>query len=100
MLLEKLIDLGIITDAKIGVCAMAGVALGPFPSHRSNFFTGSASELWEFGDPASVNSRRFEVAMRRVLEYGARITFIGSIDDQLVPMEVGPSRSREQGSAY
>jgi hypothetical protein len=88
MLIEKLIDLGIITDAKIGVCAMAGVALGPFPSHRSNFFTGSASELWEFGDPASANSQRFEVAMRRVLEYGARITFIGSIDDQLVPMEV------------
>jgi hypothetical protein len=88
MLIEKLIDLGIITDAKIGVCAMAGVALGPFPSHRSNFFTGSASELWEFGDPGSVNSQRFEIATKRVLEYGARITFIGSIDDQVVPMEV------------
>ena len=89
MLLEKLIDLGIISDAKIGVCAMAGVAMGPFPSHRSNFFMGSASELWEFGDPESVNSQRFEKALKRVLDYGARITFIGSIDDQVVPMEVG-----------
>lgn len=88
MLIEKLIDIGIITDAKIGVCAMAGVALGPFPSHRSNFFTGSASELWEFGDPGSANSQRFEIATRRVLEHGARITFVGSIDDQVVPMEV------------
>ena len=88
MLLEKLIDLGIITNAKIGVCAMAGVALGPFPEYKSSILTGSAAELWEFGDPQSNNSQRFESALKRVLEYGARITFIGSIDDQLVPMEV------------
>lgn len=88
MLLEKLIDLGIITEAKIGVCAMAGVALGPFPEYKSNFLMGSASELWEFGDPKSQNSMRFEAAMKRVLDYGVRITFVGSIDDQVVPMEV------------
>jgi hypothetical protein len=88
MLLEKLIDLGIITNAKIGVCAMAGVALGPFPDYKSSFLMGSAAELWDFGIPQSQNSQRFEAALKRVLDYGARVTFIGSIDDQVVPMEV------------
>lgn len=88
MLLEKLIDMGIITNAKIGVCAMAGVALGPFPDYKSSILMGSAAELWEFGNPQSNNSLRFEASLKRVLDHGARVTFIGSIDDQLVPMEV------------
>lgn len=88
MLLDKLIDLGIITNAKIGVCAMAGVALGPFPDYKSSLLIGSAAELWDFGNPQSTNSQRFEAALKRVLDYGARVTFIGSIDDQVVPMEV------------
>ncbi|KAK2681618.1 hypothetical protein RAB80_003411 [Fusarium oxysporum f. sp. vasinfectum] len=87
MLLEKLIDLGIITNAKVGVCAMAGVALGPFPDYKSGLLMGSAAELWEFGNPESDNSKRFEKALKRVVDYGTRITFIGSIDDQVVPME-------------
>ncbi|KAG6039860.1 hypothetical protein E4U41_001970 [Claviceps citrina] len=87
MLLEKLIDLGVITGAKIGVCAMAGVAMGPFPEYKSSILMGSAAELWDFGNPQSANSQRFEASLRRVLEYGARVTFIGSIDDQVVPME-------------
>nr|RBQ83244.1 hypothetical protein FVER53263_09139 [Fusarium verticillioides] len=87
MLLEKLIDLGIITNAKVGVCAMAGVALGPFPDYKSGLLMGSAAELWEFGNPESDNSKRFEKALKRVVDYGTRVTFIGSIDDQVVPME-------------
>ncbi|KAF4120355.1 hypothetical protein GMORB2_3156 [Geosmithia morbida] len=83
MLLEKLIDLGIVTKAKIGVCAMAGVSLGPFPEYKSGILMGSAAELWDFGKPESANSQRFEAALKRVLNYGSRITFIGSIDDQL-----------------
>lgn len=89
MLLEKLIDLGVLTDTRIGVCAMAGVALGPFPDYKSSILMGSAAELWEFGDPHSANSKRFEACLKRVVDYGARVTFVGSIDDQLVPMEVG-----------
>lgn len=88
MLLEKLIDLGIITKAKIGVCAMAGVSLGPFPEYKSALLMGSVPELWDFGNPQSANAQRFEKSLKRVLDYGARITFIGSIDDQVVPMEV------------
>ncbi|EHK48619.1 hypothetical protein TRIATDRAFT_236719 [Trichoderma atroviride IMI 206040] len=83
MLLEKLIDMGVLTDTRIGVCAMAGVALGPFPDYKSSILMGSAAELWEFGDPNSANSKRFEACLKRVVDFGARVTFVGSIDDQL-----------------
>ncbi|KAF5528496.1 Uncharacterized protein CGCA056_v001687 [Colletotrichum aenigma] len=89
MLLAKLIDLGIITNAKIGVCAMAGVSLGPFPDYKSSMgiLMGSANELWEFSNPDSEVSKKYENALKEVLHYGVRMTYIGSIDDQLVPME-------------
>ncbi|KAI0840657.1 hypothetical protein F5Y06DRAFT_263304 [Hypoxylon sp. FL0890] len=90
MLLEKLIDLGIITRSKIGVCAMAGVSLGPFPDYKSGMgmLMGSAAELWQFADPESEISKRYRHALEVVVSYGgARVTYIGSIDDQLVPLE-------------
>ncbi|KAK3322214.1 hypothetical protein B0H66DRAFT_601681 [Apodospora peruviana] len=89
MLLAKLLDLGIVTTAKVGVCAMAGVSLGPFPDYRSGMgiLMGSAGQLWEFADPQSEVSKRLESSMKVVLSYGTRITLVGSIDDQLVPLE-------------
>ncbi|KAH8880405.1 hypothetical protein GQ53DRAFT_755078 [Thozetella sp. PMI_491] len=89
MLLAKLIELQIITSARIGVCAMAGVSLGPFPDYRSSMgiLMGSAAELWEFANPESEVSKRLEASLKIVLDYGARITYVGSIDDQLIPME-------------
>ncbi|GAB1320358.1 hypothetical protein MFIFM68171_10568 [Madurella fahalii] len=89
MLLAKLIELGIVTSARVGVCAMAGVSLGPFPDYRSSMgiLMGSAAELWEFSDPQSEVSKRLEASVKAVLSYGARITYVGSIDDQLVPLE-------------
>ena len=53
---------------------------------------GSAAELWEFGDPEGEVSKRLEASIKIVLRRGARITFVGSLDDQLVPLEVGPLR--------
>ncbi|KAK0623472.1 hypothetical protein B0T14DRAFT_516329 [Immersiella caudata] len=89
MLLAKLIELGIITTAKIGVCAMAGVSLGPFPDYRSSMgmLMGTAAELWEFADPQSEVSKRLEASIKVILSYGTRITYVGSMDDQLVPLE-------------
>lgn len=89
MLLAKLIELGIITNAKIGVCAMAGVNLGPFPDYKSGMgmLMGSAAELWEFANSDSEVSKRYEASLKAVLAYGVRITYVGSIDDQLVPIE-------------
>ncbi|KAI1116183.1 hypothetical protein F5Y14DRAFT_408466 [Nemania sp. NC0429] len=89
MLLAKLIDMGIVTKSRIGVCAMAGVSLGPFPDYKSGMgmWMGSAAELWQFADPESEISKRYEHALKTVVEYGARITYVGSIDDQLVPLQ-------------
>lgn len=69
----------------------AGVSLGPFPDYRSSMgmLMPSANELWEFAKPESEISQRLEAAVKVVLAYGARITYVGSMDDQLVPMEVG-----------
>ncbi|KAJ2985532.1 hypothetical protein NUW58_g5478 [Xylaria curta] len=88
-LLAKLIDLGVITNSRIGVCAMAGVSLGPFPDYKSGMgmLMGSAAELWQFADPESEVSKRYEHALKTVVDYGARITYVGSIDDQLVPLQ-------------
>jgi hypothetical protein len=73
----------------------AGVSLGPFPDYKSSMgmFMGAAAELWDLANPLSDVSQRYEAALKEVLEYGVRITFIGSIDDQLVPLEVGPPAS-------
>lgn len=89
MLLEKLIDLGIISRSKIGICAMAGVSLGPFTDYKSGMgmLMGTAGELWQFADPESEISKRYRHALETVVSFGARITYIGSIDDQLVPLE-------------
>ncbi|ELQ35375.1 hypothetical protein M0657_005329 [Pyricularia oryzae] len=68
MLVAKLIELGIITTPRIGVCAME-------------------RPLEQFGNPESDVSKRYEAALKAVLEYGVRVTYIGSIDDQVVPLE-------------
>lgn len=67
---------------------IAGVSLGPFADYKSKLFSGSAGELFEFADPESVVSKRYEDALRIALHYGVRVTYCGSIDDQLVSMEV------------
>ena len=88
MLVAKLIELGCISTARVGVCAMAGINLGPFPDYKSRFFSGSAGELFEFADSNSVVSKRYEHALRVAVKYGVRISYIGSLDDQLVSLEV------------
>jgi hypothetical protein len=48
----------------------------------------SATELFEFAEPGSVVSKKYEDSLRVAMKYGVRITYCGSIDDQLVSMEV------------
>jgi hypothetical protein len=66
----------------------AGVSLGPFSDYKSRLFSGSAGELFEFADPGSAVSKRYEESLRIAVKYGVRVTYCGSIDDQLVSMEV------------
>lgn len=88
MLVAKLIAFGCLDTVKVGVCAMAGVNLGPFPDYKSRWISGSAGELFEFALPHSRVSRDYEDSLRRALDFGVRISYIGSIDDQLVSLEV------------
>ncbi|KAL1953083.1 hypothetical protein VTO42DRAFT_3621 [Malbranchea cinnamomea] len=87
MLVAKLIAFGCVNSAKIGICAMAGVNLGPFPDLRSRWISGSAGELFDFADPKSKVSQDYMAALKTVLDFGVKITYIGSIDDQLVSLE-------------
>lgn len=87
MLVAKLIAFGCLDTVKVGVCAMAGVNLGPFPDYKSRWISGSAGELFEFALPHSRVSRDYEDSLRRALDFGVRISYIGSIDDQLVSLE-------------
>lgn len=87
MLVAKLIQFGCISGARVGICAMAGVNMGPFQDYKSRWISGSAGELFEFSDPNSKVSINYLEAMEVVLKFGVRLTFVGSIDDQLVSME-------------
>lgn len=88
MLVAKLIAFGCLDAARVGICAMAGVNLGPFPDYKSRFIGGSAGELFDFAHPTTKVSRDYEAALKAALEFGVRISYIGSIDDQLVSLEV------------
>ncbi|KAI1608229.1 hypothetical protein EDD37DRAFT_186914 [Exophiala viscosa] len=87
MLVAKLIQFGCVSAARVGICAMAGVNLGPFQEYKSRWISGSAGELFEFSNPNSKVSSDYLEAMEVVLKFGVRLTFAGSIDDQLVSME-------------
>ncbi|ODM17992.1 hypothetical protein SI65_06780 [Aspergillus cristatus] len=87
MLVAKLIAFGCVNASRVGICAMAGVNLGPFPDYRSRWISGSAGELFEFALPHSQVSQDYEAALRCALDFGVRISYIGSIDDQLVSLE-------------
>lgn len=88
MLVAKLIAFGCLNASRIGICAMAGVNLGPFPDYKSRWIGGSAGELFDFAHPTSKVSREYEAALETALDFGVRITYVGSIDDQLVSLEV------------
>lgn len=88
MIISNLLTLGCTDTAKIGICAMAGVSLGPFSDYRSRFIGGVAGELFDFASPTSKVSREYRAALENVLQAGVRIVYIGSVDDQLVPLEV------------
>jgi hypothetical protein len=88
MLVAKLISFGCINANRVGICAMAGVNLGPFADYRSRWISGSAGELFEFALPYSQVSKDYESALRSCIDFGVRISYIGSIDDQLVSLEV------------
>ena len=87
MLVAKLIAFGCVNSARIAICAMAGVSMGPFAELKSRWIGGTAGELFEFANADSKVSKDYLTALESVLRFGVRITYIGSIDDQLVSLE-------------
>ncbi|GAD98953.1 hypothetical protein AOR_1_574094 [Paecilomyces variotii No. 5] len=87
ILVSKLISFGCLNAQRVGICAMAGVNLGPFPDFKSRWISGSAGELFDFAHASSQVSRDYEAALESALNFGVRISYIGSIDDQLVSLE-------------
>lgn len=87
MLVAKLISFGC-SSARIGLCCMAGVNQGPFAEYKSRFISGSAGELFEFSNPNSKVSQEYAAALEVCLKFGVKIVYAGSIDDQLVSLEV------------
>jgi hypothetical protein len=87
MLVAKLVDFGCVNSAKVGICAMAGVSLGPFPDYKSRWIGGTAGELFDFSNHSSTVSKDYLTAVETVLKFGVRIVYVGSIDDQLVSLE-------------
>lgn len=87
MLVAKLVSFGCVNSARVGICAMAGVSLGPFSDYKSRWISGSAGELFEFSNSSSIVSKDYLAAVESVLKFGVRVVYIGSIDDQLVSLE-------------
>ena len=67
---------------------MAGISLGPFAEYKTRLFGGTGLELFEFAEPESAVSRAYRGALEEVLGAGVRVVYTGSIDDQLVSLEV------------
>ena len=91
MLVAKLIEYGCVHDTRIGVCALAGINLGPFADYKSRWIGGSAAELFDFARLDSQVSKDYEAALGTALKSGVRVVYVGSIDDQLVSLEVSQS---------
>ena len=87
MLVAELVDLVYLNTAKVCNCAMAGVSLRPFPEYESRWISGSAGELFEFSNSQSTVSKDYPTVVETVLQFGARVVYIGSIDDKLVSLE-------------
>jgi hypothetical protein len=87
MLLAKMIEQGVVDNARVGFLAMAGINNGPFYHLPTTLLTGSAKELFEFQRSDSTVSKKYIQAIRTVLAHNTKIIYVGSIDDQLVPLE-------------
>lgn len=87
-LLARLIEEGCVKEkARVGFTAMAGINLGPFYHLPTTILTGSAKELFEFQKPESAPSQKYIQALEVILKHNVRVLYVGSIDDQLVPLE-------------
>lgn len=95
MLISKLLEYGIIGKNKhIAILGMAGINIGPFYGMDKSLFVRAYSaienesllELFQFQNFESLQSRKYIDSLKNLVKNNVKVTFIGSIDDQLVPL--------------
>ncbi|KAG7665762.1 uncharacterized protein J8A68_000782 [[Candida] subhashii] len=97
ILLARLIKMGILRDSihkRIGILGMAGINNGPFYGADKSLFMKAYSaiehdsliELFEFNKFNSELSMIYKQSMRIIINHNVKLCFIGSINDQLVPL--------------
>ncbi|KAK4701744.1 hypothetical protein P7C70_g4482, partial [Phenoliferia sp. Uapishka_3] len=94
-LLARMIEKGLAAGPRTHLLAMCGIAQGPFVylsqsyalSPYFNYIEAApARELFEFQDPESVVAAKFLESLRFILAAGVKMTVVGSINDQVVPL--------------
>ncbi|AET39168.1 uncharacterized protein Ecym_4089 [Eremothecium cymbalariae DBVPG len=78
----------------ISVLAMAGINNGPFYGVDQTFLVkaystienDSLQELFQFQDFNTIQSKKYIQSLRIIIASNVKITYIGSINDQLVPL--------------
>ncbi|PSK39932.1 hypothetical protein C7M61_001743 [Candidozyma pseudohaemuli] len=97
ILFAKLIKLGVLKNPnykRIGLLGMAGINNGPFYGSDKTFFMkaysaiehNSLNELFELTKFDSKQSITYKESMQTIINANVKICFIGSINDQLVPL--------------
>lgn len=78
----------------IALLGMAGISLGPMSGldqtlmmrAYSSIESASLSELFQFQDLQSFQSRKYLDSLRTIIAHNCKIVFMGSMNDQLVPL--------------
>lgn len=95
-LLARLIEQGQVSASRSRICllSMAGIHHGPFAHLKStimssyiNYFeTAAAKELFEFQSSDTAASVHYREALRIILDAGVKCVYVGSTDDNVVPL--------------
>ncbi|CAN3358981.1 hypothetical protein DICA4_D12794 [Diutina catenulata] len=97
ILLARLIAMGILENPlrkRIGILGMAGINNGPFYGAEKSFFMKAYStiehdsllELFELTKFDTHQSKEYKQSMQIIVNCNVKICFIGSVNDQLVPL--------------
>ncbi|BGP46860.1 hypothetical protein JCM10450v2_002711 [Rhodotorula kratochvilovae] len=90
-LLARMLDQGLVVGTQTHLLAMCGISQGPFvylyqsialAPYFNYLESAPARELFEFQNPESVAA----INLRLLLNAGVKITAVGSINDQVVPL--------------
>ncbi|GAA5943691.1 hypothetical protein JCM3775_001337 [Rhodotorula graminis] len=94
-LLARMLDQGLITGTQTHLLAMCGIAQGPFvylyqsialAPYFNYLESAPARELFDYQSPESVATIKFLESLRIILNAGVKVTSVGSINDQVVPL--------------